>query len=1284
MLNLGGLFFTLDADTRGLMQAQRRVERFATDVRKAYQGVNRGTVAPQFAAGLARQERAVVASLERIKKLQDQIGSSPGAGSSGISGKAWQQARQQLELLSNQYNNFTRKMAAGVPLNTLDFGRRVQHMRSQIDETTRSLNRLQREAMNTGRGMSGAASFMQAFGSSALVVQGHFGGLSTRLFAFSTLVKEVGFTVAATTSVLAGMGAGVLLLGTQAVQAGRALERLEVGFKALTGSAGAGGTHIEYVKDVAAQAGLIFEDTAKAYQRFLASAKGNLDLKTTQDTFRGISLAAATMQLSVEDTQGVFRALDQMMSKGTVQAEELRGQLGDRLPGAFKIAAAAMGVTTRQLGEMMKKGDVISSEFVPKFTKTLMAMWGIDPSKNIDTLQASLNNLSNSWTYFAQDLDKATGASRVFKNMVDSLKEGLDSIRGNIPEVAGAIGALTGALIGLGAAWAVTTLLTYISGLGGFVAIAMRAVAALRALYMGQVLFNSAIGANIYIKAAQVLLTFTAAIYGAQKGYELFNKAVSDNAKEMADTSAIQSYIDAQKAAGFQVAETTNRIREQMRAMQAQSHMQLMDNVNRMRDAQKNYQKAQEYTKSLTQGTSGSGLLVGGVVQGINKAILGKRESELRDATEAVKNSTKSMRQFQSMWGEYNEVAALPFETIASHVGTGSGADGAAGKMSDAIDKFEDLILKMKEAEALLAAMGNNPGARKLIEDSFEAQRALNNIADNPKALAKLQEALNAEGIEGEGLLGKLTNVVTRTREANEAVSAYNSVLDDLDKESRMLGAFNAQVEHLLRGGDPEGLDFYRDLADALESIQGIDPTTAGGMKALMQIQERLRGLGIEVKNTGDAFADTGRALGTFFNQTSRTKDSVKAWERLVVAIRNAQDELADIQSTTVGYNTQDMGPVGRIFAADIGDETRAAIERGRKVEDYRRTLMALTNDQAEVNRKTAEYLELLRQIDDARFAMERIQKAAEANREAMRSMVSDTVMGFKDIITGVKSVGDALRDLANNILDSLWKRFVLAPLDNLIQDIGRNQAKKATAGLDTIAAGLPANDNGNTSGVAQINALGAAAQATANTMQGSLIGSIAGLVAQTIAGTTTEAASTATTAARTAMETTVVAQMMQSVAALIFFRMGLQLATQALIALAASSGEGEGGGGIAGAVGKGIGSIVKGLAAGAEKRALGGPMSVGTLYEINEPGVAGEYFIPSVHGAMSNKAPANDSGPSIVIDARTTIDARGASPDAIKLLRAEMAQRDQSLRKELPYMMDARVRQSSSRGRYG
>ena len=55
-----------------------------------------------------------------------------------------------------------------------------------------------------------------------------------------------------------------------------------------------------------------------------------------------------------------------MISKGKVQAEELRGQLGERLPSAFQLAAKAMGMTTAQLDKFMADGKLTAEDLLPK------------------------------------------------------------------------------------------------------------------------------------------------------------------------------------------------------------------------------------------------------------------------------------------------------------------------------------------------------------------------------------------------------------------------------------------------------------------------------------------------------------------------------------------------------------------------------------------------------------------------------------------------------------------------------------------------------------------------------------------------------------------------------------------------------------------------------------------------------------------------------------------------------------------------------------------------------
>lgn len=65
-------------------------------------------------------------------------------------------------------------------------------------------------------------------------------------------------------------------------------------------------------------------------------------------------MAGSALALSKDQMDGVFLALGQMISKGKVQAEELRGQLGERLPGAFDMAAKAMG---RHHGETRRHAE---------------------------------------------------------------------------------------------------------------------------------------------------------------------------------------------------------------------------------------------------------------------------------------------------------------------------------------------------------------------------------------------------------------------------------------------------------------------------------------------------------------------------------------------------------------------------------------------------------------------------------------------------------------------------------------------------------------------------------------------------------------------------------------------------------------------------------------------------------------------------------------------------------------------------------------------------------------
>lgn len=186
-----------------------------------------------------------------------------------------------------------------------------------------------------------------------------------------------------------------------------------------------------FLNFVADESGQVIGDLTKAYNKFYASAKTtNLTLEETQNIFRQVSKAAGILGLSSADAEGALRALEQMLSKGKVQAEEIRGQLGERLPGAFQILAKSMGITTKELDKQLKDGKVLADEVLPKFAKELERTYSLDKVDRVKTLVAEQNRLSNAWLGFVETLNNndgvvtkiLTGTLKIITNLAEGLK----------------------------------------------------------------------------------------------------------------------------------------------------------------------------------------------------------------------------------------------------------------------------------------------------------------------------------------------------------------------------------------------------------------------------------------------------------------------------------------------------------------------------------------------------------------------------------------------------------------------------------------------------------------------------------------------------------------------------------------------------------------------------------------------------------------------------------------------------------------------------------------------
>lgn len=150
-----------------------------------------------------------------------------------------------------------------------------------------------------------------------------------------------------------------------------------------------------YMTGLANKLGIEIGTLSSSYTRFAVAAKAvGLSLQDSKFIFESVAKAGRVFHLSADDMNGIFRALEQMLSKGQVYAEELRGQLGERLPGAVALFAKGMNMTTQQLMKAMENGE-ISGEAVINFAREQAK--AIDAQlataeKGVDAMEARAKN----------------------------------------------------------------------------------------------------------------------------------------------------------------------------------------------------------------------------------------------------------------------------------------------------------------------------------------------------------------------------------------------------------------------------------------------------------------------------------------------------------------------------------------------------------------------------------------------------------------------------------------------------------------------------------------------------------------------------------------------------------------------------------------------------------------------------------------------------------------------------------------------------------------------------
>ncbi|WP_241287470.1 tape measure protein [Chryseobacterium indologenes] len=216
------------------------------------------------------------------------------------------------------------------------------------------------------------------------------------------ILKALGIT-----SIVDNVASSFYKLGVAYKDTALKLETLHLAQKSIFKTNEEVGRQNAFLTEVSQKYGVELISLSQAYNNFSASAQGTvLEGEKSKVIFDAVAKSSAMLGVTTDDTNGILKALGQMMSKGKVQAEELRGQLGDRMAGAFRLFADGMGVSTAQLDKMLKKGEVIAEDVLPKFAEQLNKKYKLGIGEDIETSQASLTRLTNSWTIFVDAVEK--------------------------------------------------------------------------------------------------------------------------------------------------------------------------------------------------------------------------------------------------------------------------------------------------------------------------------------------------------------------------------------------------------------------------------------------------------------------------------------------------------------------------------------------------------------------------------------------------------------------------------------------------------------------------------------------------------------------------------------------------------------------------------------------------------------------------------------------------------------------------------------------------------------
>ena len=213
------------------------------------------------------------------------------------------------------------------------------------------------------------------------------------------------------------------------------IKKLRIALKGVTKDQETYEKGLKVIRDTSRKLNVPIAASTKQFTTLSASVLGaGGTIEQAEEVFTGVSNAIKATGGNAEDVQSAIRAMSQIFGKGKVSAEELQGQLGERLAGAVVKFAEANGSSLQDLQKDLRDG-VVGLDQVIKFAEKL----NVDFSKTAEEIANSAADAGQKLNQRLEDLKLAIGEGvqpiggafqQAFADIADGIVKSEGLIRG--------------------------------------------------------------------------------------------------------------------------------------------------------------------------------------------------------------------------------------------------------------------------------------------------------------------------------------------------------------------------------------------------------------------------------------------------------------------------------------------------------------------------------------------------------------------------------------------------------------------------------------------------------------------------------------------------------------------------------------------------------------------------------------------------------------------------------------------------------------------------------------